>query len=153
MTRRDSNEAKSGYVYVGNSTRRDGSVKQYTGSTTRTVRIREREHKREVAKRNSKTWTGKGTDFKVTGYFKSKNPRRDEKKLKGMTKSERIKFISKKIKSSTTKKRKKSSTRRTSTSKYTPKRRATKAKASSKKPTSRRSTRRKSSYRRRYGRR
>jgi len=153
MTRRYSNEAKSGYVYVGNSTRRDGSVKQYTGSTTRTVRIRESEHKREVAKRNSKTWTGKGTDFKVTGYFKSKNPRRDEKKLKGMTKSERIKFISKKIKSSTTKKRKKSSTRRTSTSKYTPKRRATKAKASSKKPTSRRSTRRKSSYRRRYGRR
>ena len=153
MTRRYSNEAKPGYVYVGNSTRRDGSVKQYTGSTTRTVRIRESEHKREVAKRNSKTWTGKGTDFKVTGYFKSKNPRRDEKKLKGMTKSERIKFISKKIKSSTTKKRKKSSTRRTSTSKYTPKRRATKAKASSKKPTSRRSTRRKSSYRRRYGRR
>ena len=153
MTRRYSNEAKPGYVYVGNSTRRDGSVKQYTGSTTRTVRIREREHKREVSKRNSKTWTGKGTDFKVTGYFKSKNPRRDEKKLKGMTKSERIKFISKKIQSSTTKKRKKSSTRRTSTSKYTPKRRGTKAKASSKKPTSRRSTRRKSSYSRGYGRR
>ena len=153
MTRRYSNEAKPGYVYVGNSTRRDGSVKQYTGSTTRTVRIRESEHKREVAKRNSKTWTGKGTNFKVTGYFKSKNPRRDEKKLKGMTKSERIKFISKKIKSSTTKKRKKSSTWMTSTSKYTPKRRATKAKASSKKSTSRGSTRRKSSYRRRYGRR
>ena len=58
MTRRYSNEAKPGYVYVGNSTRRDGLVKQYTGSTTRTVRIREREHKREVSKRNSKTWTG-----------------------------------------------------------------------------------------------
>lgn len=153
MTRRYSNEAKSGYVYVGNSTRRDGSVKQYTGSTTRTVRIREREHKREVAKGNSRTWTGKGTDFKVTGYFKSKNPRRDEKKLKGMTKSERNKFISKKIKSSTTKKRKKTPTRRTSASKYVPKRRTTKTKASSKKSTSSRPTRRKSSYSRRYRRR
>ena len=131
MRRGYHNQAKTGYVYVGDSTRRDGSVKQYTGSTTRTVSIREREHKREVAKRNSNTWVGKGTDFRVTGYFKSKNPRRDEVKLKNMTKSERNKFISKKIKSSTTKKKN----------------------SSSKKSTSSRSTRRKSSYMRRHRRR
>ena len=148
-----SNRRKSGYVYVGDSTRRNGTVKQYTGSTTRTPRIREREHKREVAKRNSKTWTGKGTNFKITGYFKSKNPRRDEKKLKGMTKSERNIFISKKIKSSTTKKRKKTSIRKSSSRKYTPKRKATKVKISSKKSSSRRYTRRKPSYNRRYRRR
>ena len=125
--------SKSGYVYVGNSTRRDGTVMQYTGSTTRTVRIREREHKREVAKKNSKTWTGKGTDFKVTGYFKSKNPRSDEKKLKKMSKSERNKFIAKKMKSSNVKKKKN-----------------TKRKASSKKQTRRKVVSKKSSYKRRY---
>ena len=114
MYRKYSNEAKSGYVYVGNSTRKNGAVKQYTGSTTRSVRIREREHKREVAKKNSRTWTGRGSDFKITGYFKSKNPRRDEKKLKGMTRSERNAFISNKIKSNKSTSRKKTSSRKSS---------------------------------------
>ena len=125
--------SKPGYVYVGNSTRRDGTVMQYTGSTTRTVKIREREHKREVAKKNSKTWTGQGTDFKVTGSYWSKNPRSDEKKLKKMSRSERNKFISKKNKSSNVKK--KASTRR---------------KSSTKKPVRRRSVKKKSTYNRRY---
>ena len=114
MRSRYSTEAKSGYVYVGNSTRRDGTVKQYTGSTTRTVRIREREHKRAGSKKNSKTWTGKGTDLKITGYFKSKNPRRDEKKLKGMSRSERNKFIFTKNKASTSTRRKKTTYRKPS---------------------------------------
>ena len=57
-------------MYFGRSERKNGSVQEYVGSTTRTVAIREKEHKREVRKSNSKTWVGKGTTFKVTDVVK-----------------------------------------------------------------------------------
>ena len=78
---------KGGYVYFGRSERKNGSVQEYVGSTTRTVTIREKEHKREVRKSNSKTWVGKGTTFKVTDSFYSSNPRKAEATIKRKRKS------------------------------------------------------------------
>ena len=78
---------KGGYVYFGRSERKNGSVQEYVGSTTRTVAIREKEHKREVRKSNSKTWVGKGTTFKVTESFYSSNPRNAEATIKRKRKS------------------------------------------------------------------
>ena len=78
---------KGGYVYFGRSVRKNGSVQEYVGSTTRTVAIREKEHKREVRKSNSKTWVGKGTTFKVTDSFYSSNPRKAEATIKRKRKS------------------------------------------------------------------
>ena len=73
---------KSGRVYFGTSVRKDGSKKEYVGSTTRSVKVRESEHKREVQKKDSKSWVGKGTDFKVTGSIPSQNPRKAERTIK-----------------------------------------------------------------------
>ena len=78
---------KGGYVYFGRSERKNGSVQEYVGSTTRTVAIREKEHKREVRKSNSNTWVGKGTTFKVTDSFYSSNPRKAEATVKRKRKS------------------------------------------------------------------
>ena len=77
-----SSRRKSGRVYFGRSERKNGSVKEYVGSTTRNVRTREREHQREVRKKNSKTWVGKGTSFKITNSFWSTNPRKAEATIK-----------------------------------------------------------------------
>jgi len=73
---------KPGYVYFGKSVRKNGKAMEYVGSTTRTVKVRESEHKRQVRKKNSKTWVGKGKSFKVTGKFWSKNPRKAERTIK-----------------------------------------------------------------------
>ncbi len=73
---------KDGHVYFGRSVRKNGSVKEYVGSTTRSVRTREKEHKREVGKKSSRTWVGKGTSFNVTGSFYSSNPRKAEATIK-----------------------------------------------------------------------
>ena len=78
----NSNNSKSGYVYFGKSVRKNGTVQEYVGSTTRNVRTREREHKREVRKKNSRTWVGKGTSLKVTKSFFSSNPRKAEATIK-----------------------------------------------------------------------
>ena len=73
---------KSGRVYFGKSKRKDGSTKEYVGSTTRSVKTREAEHKREVIKKNSKTWVGKGKSYETTGSFWSKNARKAERTVK-----------------------------------------------------------------------
>mgnify|MGYP001242540901 CR=1 FL=1 len=99
---------KGGYVYFGRSERKNGSVQEYVGSTTRTVAIREKEHKREVRKSNSKTWVGKGTTFKVTDSFYSSNPRKAEATIKRKRKSKyksgnyRSKYSGQKAKNSST---------------------------------------------------
>ena len=73
---------KPGSVYFGTSVRKDDKKKEYVGSTTRSVKVRESEHKKEVEKKDSKTWVGKGTSFKVTGSMPSKNPRKAENTIK-----------------------------------------------------------------------
>ena len=76
------NKPKPGSVYFGTSVRKDGKKMEYVGSTTRSVKVRESEHKKEVEKKDSKTWVGKGTSFKVTGSMPSKNPRKAENTIK-----------------------------------------------------------------------
>lgn len=73
---------KPGYVYFGKSVRRDNTVREYAGSTTRSVKVRENEHIKEVNKTNSKTWVGRGKFFKVKSSFYSKNPRKAETTIK-----------------------------------------------------------------------
>jgi len=73
---------KPGFVYFGESTRKNGRKMEYVGSTTRSVKVREAEHQREVSKTNSKTWTGQGTSFKVKSSLFSHNPRKAERTIK-----------------------------------------------------------------------
>jgi hypothetical protein len=73
---------KSGYVYFGESIRKNGKKMEYVGSTTRSVKVREAEHKREVSKPHSSTWTGQGISFKVKNSMFSYNPRKAERTIK-----------------------------------------------------------------------
>jgi len=75
-------KSKPGYVYFGESVRKNGRKMEYVGSTTRSVKVREAEHKREIIKPNSKTWTGKGVSFKFRSSFFSYNPRKAERTIK-----------------------------------------------------------------------
>ena len=88
-SRSRSSESKSGWVYLGESVRKGGKKMNYVGSTTRTVNIREREHKKEVGKTNSSTWVGKGKSYKTTQKRWSKTPRGDEKKVKSMSSAQK----------------------------------------------------------------
>ena len=114
---------KGGWVYVGESKRRNGKKMHYVGSTTRDVKTREREHRREVKKPVSSTWVGKGSSYKTIGSFWSNNPRSDERKVKAMSRTERMKLLSrKKPKRRQSKKKlsqKRSTSKRKSTSKST----------------------------------
>jgi predicted GIY-YIG superfamily endonuclease len=73
---------KIGKVYLGESTRVDGSKKVYTGITRRLVRMRLNEHINASKSVNSKTWVGRGVGFKLLGAFFSSNPERAEKTIK-----------------------------------------------------------------------
>jgi hypothetical protein len=73
---------KGGWVYQGTSTRKDGSEKTYIGMTRRSPWTRAKEHKDGARGNDSKSWTSKGTDFKLKSYFWSKNPREAEKTMK-----------------------------------------------------------------------
>lgn len=75
-------KTKPGYVYFGESIRRNGRKMEYVGSTTRSVKVREAEHRREVSKPFSRTWTGKGISFKVKKSVFSYNPRKAERTIK-----------------------------------------------------------------------
>lgn len=69
---------------MGESTRKDGSKKVYTGITRRPVKKRWGEHISASKSSTSKTWTGKGTSFKPIGAFKSRNPEKAEKTIKNL---------------------------------------------------------------------
>ncbi|MCX6750712.1 MAG: hypothetical protein NTZ83_04600, partial [Candidatus Pacearchaeota archaeon] len=60
---------KKGFVYLGESTRYDGSKKMYTGITRRPIRMRWKEHTNSTKSEKSKTWVGKGTSFRPMGAF------------------------------------------------------------------------------------
>ena len=113
---------KGGFVYFGRSERKNGAVQEYVGSTTRSVAIREKEHKREVRKSKSKTWVGKGTSFKVTDSFYSTNPRKAEATIKRKRTAAyksgnyRSKYSGQKAKSRTTRSRRSSNYYRPKTS-------------------------------------
>jgi hypothetical protein len=76
-------ERKGGWVYQGISTRKNGSKQVYTGMTRRSPWIRAKEHRDgAVGNDSKKSWTSRGTDFKLKSYFWSKNPRKAESTLK-----------------------------------------------------------------------
>lgn len=77
--------SKAGNVYIGESTRKDGSKKIYTGQTKRDVYKRVGEHIKETKKPYSKTYTGKGTGFKLIGSVRSKNRFKAEKTIKKLS--------------------------------------------------------------------
>ena len=79
---------KAGWVYFGESKRKNGMKMEYVGSTTRSVSTREGEHKKEVRKKNSRTWVGRGASYKTTGKMWSANPRKAEKTIKQKKKSQ-----------------------------------------------------------------
>ena len=69
-----------GTVYLGESTRQDGSKQVYTGMTRRPVWTRWREH---MSGRGGK-YTSGGTWFKPLAAFWSSNPRKAERTVKQM---------------------------------------------------------------------
>ena len=67
-----------GYVYLAESTRRDGSKKIYTGMTRRLPTIRWGEH---MSGKGGK-WTSKGKYFRPIAAVWSSNPKKAEKTIK-----------------------------------------------------------------------
>jgi len=72
---------EGGYVYVAESTRKDGSKKIYTGMTRRSLWTRWGEHMRGKGGK----YTSGGKWFKPLGGFWSSNPRKAEKTIKQMS--------------------------------------------------------------------
>ncbi|MEI6732123.1 MAG: hypothetical protein WCK90_05610 [archaeon] len=79
---------KSGWVYFVGSERGHGRSEVYTGSTTRSVGIRFKEHKRSIG--TNRSWIGRGKSIKLIGSFYSRNPRKAEAIVK---KNRRSKWI------------------------------------------------------------
>ena len=76
---------KDGYLYILESTRKDGSKKIYTGMTQKKPSTRWRQHKKEVKKPYSKTWVGKGKSVRPIGAVYSRNVRKAERTVKKMS--------------------------------------------------------------------
>ena len=73
---------KPGMVYLGESTRSNGSKKIYTGMTRRSVKVRTKEHVSSQSSKNKKTWVSKGSDYNLKGAFFSRNPEKAERTVK-----------------------------------------------------------------------
>lgn len=80
---------KKGYVYVAESTRRDGTRKIYTGKTTRSPYIRMGEHINSVKSPNKSSWVSKGERIRLIGAVRSSNPTKAEKTIKRMSPSQK----------------------------------------------------------------
>ena len=79
---------KGGWVYVGDTTRQDGSKKIYTGMTKRPIKTRWGEH---MTGRGGK-FTSSGTNFKPIGAVWSQNPRKAEQTVKKMNPKQKRAF-------------------------------------------------------------
>jgi predicted GIY-YIG superfamily endonuclease len=77
-----------GTVYLGESTRQDGSKQIYTGMTRRPVWTRWREH----MKGQGGKYTSSGTWFKPLAAFRSSNPRKAEQTVKHFSASKKRSF-------------------------------------------------------------
>ncbi|MFH1828716.1 MAG: GIY-YIG nuclease family protein [Nanoarchaeota archaeon] len=86
------NKKKSGWVYVAESTRPDGSKKLYVGKTKRNPKTRWGEHMKALKSKSNKTWTGRGTFFKPIGAVWSTNPDKAEKTVKKMSPAKKRSF-------------------------------------------------------------
>jgi predicted GIY-YIG superfamily endonuclease len=85
-------ESKAGWVYVGESTRKNGQKQVYTGMTQRTPYKRWGEHIKNVKSSASQTYVGKGKFFKPLGAVWSSNARKAEKTIKKMTSTQKRSF-------------------------------------------------------------
>jgi len=83
---------KGGWVYVGESCRKDGSKKIYVGKTSRSPAKRWGEHIDSVRSGKKSSWVSKGTYFKPIGAAWSSNPTQAEKTLKRKTSSAKRSF-------------------------------------------------------------
>jgi predicted GIY-YIG superfamily endonuclease len=88
----EKNKMTGGFVYVGESTRPDGSKQIYTGMTTRNPRTRWTEHIKAVRDGNGSSWVGRGTFFNPIGAIYSSNPRKAERTIKAMSSSQKRSF-------------------------------------------------------------
>jgi predicted GIY-YIG superfamily endonuclease len=77
-----------GYVYVAESTRKDGSKKTYVGMTSRKPKERWSEHMSGKGGR----FTSSGTNFRPIGALWSSNPRKAERTLKSRTPAQKRAF-------------------------------------------------------------
>jgi len=97
---------KGGYLYGGESTRKDGSKKFYVGKTSRSPSTRWGEHMKAVKSKSSKTWVGKGKYFRPMGAVWSSNPSKAEKTVKKMSPTQKRNLFRKGAKRYYKKKRK-----------------------------------------------
>jgi len=77
-----SKKKKAGNVYLGESTRKSGSKKIYTGMTRRPVKKRWGEHISSVKSNSNRTWVSRGKSFRPLGAITSRNPEKAEKTIK-----------------------------------------------------------------------
>jgi hypothetical protein len=85
-------EKKGGWVYVAESTRKNGEKKLYVGKTTRTPYERWGEHIASVKAPKKSSWVSKGTHVKPIGAVWSSNPSKAEKTIKTMTPTRKRNF-------------------------------------------------------------
>ena len=83
---------QGGFVYLAESTRKNGVKKVYTGKTTRTPFKRWGEHISSVHSSNKKTWVSKGTYVRPMGAVWSSNPTKAEKTIKKMSSTQKRSF-------------------------------------------------------------
>ena len=81
---------KPGTVYLGESTRPDGSKEIYTGMTRRPVWVRWREHMQG----RGGGYTSRGAWFRPLGAVWSSNPRKAEQTIKHMSHNQKKSFAS-----------------------------------------------------------
>jgi len=81
---------RSGKVYIAKVTFPGGVEKIYTGQTGRSVRTRAGEHIKNIRDGNRRTYTGRGTSFKLLGSIYSNDRRQAEKTIKRMPREKKI---------------------------------------------------------------
>ena len=84
------NKSKAGKVYVGEVTFPSGKKTIYTGQTKRSVYKRVGEHYNNQNYGNYKTYTGRGTSFRLIGSIFSKNRFKAEKTIKQLPRDDKI---------------------------------------------------------------
>lgn len=87
--------SKSGFVYLAEVTFRDGKKKVYTGQTRRTVFERVGEHMRAQMRGDSRTYTGRGTFFRLLGSIFSTNRYKAERTVKRLPRHAKLSLAKK----------------------------------------------------------
>lgn len=86
---------RGGKVYIAEVTFPGGIKKIYTGQTKRSVKTRVGEHIKNIKDGNRRTYTGRGTNFKLLGSIYSKDRRMAEKTIKRLPREKKIELAKK----------------------------------------------------------